>query len=333
MADKKIWSILVHLSMNMWSKKYPTVAENFDEDVWDYIVEESEKTGINMIVLDLGDAVQYGTHPEISLPDAWTRKRVHDEIKRCREKGIALIPKINFATPHDIWLGEYARMISTNTYYRVCDDLIKEVYNMFEKPEYIHIGFDEEDGKHVAGAELAVYRQGDLFWHDLRYLMDSVIETGAKPWIWSCPLFNHPEEFKKHIDPDEVVLSPWYYNAFEPEHWTPVESRAEYVAYYNEGDYAKMGIKFVEEDPFLVRFREVALPLMKEGYNYVPCASVFNRCDWNTHDLLEYFKDNAPDNQVLGFMTAPWFTTTEKNRKYFEESFKFLKEAKEKFYK
>lgn len=332
MANQKIWSILVHLSKSMWSKKFDTVAENFDEDMWNYIIEESEKCGVNMIVLDVGDAIQWATHPEISLKDAWTRKRVHQEIKRCREKGITLIPKINFATPHCAWLGEYAKMISTNAYYRMADELIREVYQTFEHPEYIHLGFDEEDGKHVAGKQLAIYRQKDQFWHDLRFLLDSVIETGAKPWIWSCPLFNHPEDFKKYIDPDEVVLSPWNYNAFRKEHWTPIESRAEYVAYYNEGDYAKMNIKYVEEDPFLVRFREVALPLMKEGYKYVPCASVFNRCDWNTHDLVEYFKENAPDDQILGYMSAPWFSTMPDKKVYFEETFKFLKEAKEKFY-
>jgi len=65
----------------------------------------------------------------------------------------------------------------------------------------------------------------------------------------------------------------------------------------------------------------------------VPCASVNNRCDYNTSDLVEYFKDNAPDNQVVGFITAPWQKTAPENKDRFEESFRFLKEAKEKFYK
>jgi len=130
------------------------------------------------------------------------------------------------------------------------------------------------------------------------------------------------------------VLSPWYYNAFRREHWTPVESRAEYVAYYNEGDYAKMNIKFVEEDPFLVNFRAKALPLMEKGYRYIPCASVFNRCDWNTVDLMEYFRDNGIDRQIFGYVTAPWVRTTptEKNKMFFEESFRFFREAKKEIY-
>lgn len=217
----------------------------------------------------------------------------------------------------------------------MANDLIKEVYELFDHPEYIHLGFDEEDARHVQNHEYAVFRQGELFWHDLNYLYDCVADTGAKPWVWSCPLFRHPEEYKSHVGADDAVLSPWYYNAFRKEHWTPIEIRAEYVAYYNEGDYAKLGIKYVEEDPYLVNFREVALPLMKEGYKYIPCASVYNRCDWNTSDIVEYFRDNAPDEQIIGYITAPWCTTipTERSKMFYEESFRFLKEAKEKFYK
>lgn len=93
-----------------------------------------------------------------------------------------------------------------------------------------------------------------------------------------------------------------------------------------------MGIKYVEEDPFLVNLRKVALPLMKEGYQYVTCASVRNQCDYNTSDLVEYFKENAPDEQVVGFMTAPWKPILSEHKMDFEQSFKLLREAKEKFY-
>ena len=51
-------------------------------------------------------------------------------------------------------------------------------------------------------------------------------------------------------------------------------------------------------------------------------------------DLVEYFKNLCPDEQILGYMTAPWASTmpTEKNLLFFEESFRFLKEAKDAFY-
>ena len=326
---KKMMSLLVRLSGN--SSAYVPYL-NWQQNTWDYIIDNAPKARINTIVLDVNDGLEFATHPEIAVKGAWTRKKLRLELDRCHERGLAVIPKLNFSAAHSHWMGEYHRMMCTTAYYRVCNDLIKEVYELFGHPEYIHIGMDEEDAKHVANSEYAVFRQGELYWHDLRFLIDCVADTGAMPWIWSCPLFDNPDEFIEHISPKEVVISPWNYNALRREHWTPVESRAEYVAYYNEGEYANMGIKFVEEDPFLVKFREVALPLMKEGYLYVPCASVYNRCKYNHMDLLEYFKLNAPDEQIVGYMSAPWYRTIKENECYFDETFKLFSEAIDKFY-
>lgn len=99
---------------------------------------------------------------------------------------------------------------------------------------------DEEDAKHVKNDELSVYRQGELFWHDIRFYVDCVKDTGAKPWMWSCPLFDHPEEYKKHFAPDEIVLSPWYYNAFRRENWTPISS----IVYYGKQRQEKFKLKY-----------------------------------------------------------------------------------------
>ena len=71
---------------------------------------------------------------------------------------------------------------------------------------------------------------------------------------------------------------------------------------------------------------------MKEGYLYVPGASVFNRCKYNHDDLLEYFRDNAPDDQIIGYMTAPWFMTEMKSKEYFVETFEAFRTARDKFY-
>jgi len=113
-----------------------------------------------------------------------------------------------------------------------------------------------------------------------------------------------------------------------------VESRAEYITYYNEDKYKEMGIKFVEEDPYLVNYRIKSLPMMEYGYKYVPCASVFNRCDYNTEDIMAYYKKYANDDQILGYITAPWvaMVKTERSLTYLEETFRFFKEAREKIY-
>jgi hypothetical protein len=49
---------------------------------------------------------------------------------------------------------------------------------------------------------------------------------------------------------------------------------------------------------------------------------------------MEYFKKYAKDDQILGYITAPWVMTVdnEKTRVYFEETFRFFREAKEQIY-
>lgn len=329
-SDNKMWGILVHLSMSEWGQKYDKLL--FEDEVWDYVIEKSYETGLNTIILDVGDGVKFDSHPEICAEDAWSKERVHKEIARLKEKGIALIPKLNFAAIHDRWLGEYHQMVSTKVYYKVCSDLIKEVYELFEEPEYIHIGMDEEHIRNMKKAQMVICRQGELYWHDIRFFMDCVKELGAKVWMWADPLIDFTEGYRTHIKPDEAILSPWYYSAYKREHYTEISTADDVVQiYYSEDKYASLGIKYVEEDPHLVNFRRVAVDVAGDGYKYIPCCSSLSN-KYNSEDLLEYYKENVPDDQILGYITAPWKSTTKDNMGEFERAFKEFPEAIRKIY-
>ena len=330
---EKLWGILVHLSTN---NKFPHETEvSFDDEMWTYILQECVRVGMNTVILDIGGGIEFGSHPELAVKGAWRRSRVRQEVKRCKELGIALIPKLNFSAGHGFWLGDYAKMISTTTYYQVCNDLIKEVYKLFDCPEYIHIGMDEEDARHVAGRPLAIFRQKSTYWHDLNFLLDCVSDTGAKPWIWSCPLFRTTEGYQANVGVNDAVISPWMYHGIEKEHWVHINSWQDYVDYYTTREpYKSMNIQFVEEDPYNVMWREKALPLLKDGYKYIPCVSSYYRHPWNAYDVFKYFKENADDAQILGYITAPWVMTTptEKSKDIYEQTFRYFKEAKDEFY-
>ena len=327
---RKMWAIMLYLSRNQWTKKEPEMT--FEDTAWDEALKAAAEAGLNTILLDVGDGVRFGSHPELEIKGAWSRKRVKAELRKAAGMGLTIIPKLNFSALHDPWLGEYGNMVSTSAYYRVCRNLIHEVYDLFEQPEYIHLGLDEEDEDHIPADGLAVFRRGGLIWHDLRFFVDTVHETGATPWIWSDFLFRHPEDFRKHIGCDELILSPWMYNAVRREHWTPISSRPVYVEYYNSGKYKAMNLTYVEEDPFIVRFMEQAMPGARDGYRYVPCVSTVNCCPYNTQDMVEYFRNEAPDEGVVGFITAPWKHTRMENMDEIRESIRLLKEAKEMFY-
>jgi len=301
--SEKMWALLVPLSKN-WEPKQ--CGRLFDDGIWEKVVTEAVNSGVNTIVFDLLDGICYGSHPEIALEGAWTRQRMRQEIRRLKELGIQAIPKLNFSATHDGWLGRYERMLSTPTYYKVCRDLITEAAELFDHPKYIHLGMDEEDARHAKVSQLAVYRHKELLWHDLQFYFDCVRDTGATPWIWADPCFEYPEDFRKQIQTDDLVLSPWMYNAIYPEHLTPVSSRQVYVDYYSKEPYASLNMQFVEEDPFVIRFMNHALPCINDGYTVIPCVSTVNRCRYNAVDTLRYFKENADSERVVGFITSPW---------------------------
>lgn len=330
--DKKIWALLPHLSMHFGYNHYDKMP--FEDDFWDYVVENAAKAGYNTIVLDIGDGIELGSHPEIAMKGAWSRQRVHDEVKRCRALGMELIPKFNFSAGHSQWLGKYSRMISTDVYYKVCRDIILEAYELFEHPSFIHIGMDEEDEEHARYNKegYAMFRRGELYWHDLRFLLDCVHETGARPWMWYDatlgldPKVVDSKPYKEHVGIAEAILSPWYYCGLVEEEFTKVEDYP-----WDLSAFAGMGLRYMEEMPKLVDFRKNIVSYMDEGFEYIPCSWAKSKHN-NTYELMELFK-KGPDDKMLGHIVSTWCSTEWKNKEIYDNAFEKFKKAKETFYK
>ena len=325
-------AVLIHLSHGMWKRKDADIYESFEEEAWEAFLPQLPKYGVDTILLDVGDAVEYKSHPEISIKNAWSAERVKKELARCHEMGITIIPKINFSAGHDIWLGRYERMLSTPEYYEVCRDLIKEVYEIFEHPEYIHLGMDEEgDGHYYGDDALVLYRRKNLLFKDLRFLVDTVKEAGATPWIWMDPLFVDTEKYKTEIGTD-ALLSPWYYYGLYPEHFKPIEElQKNHAATYE--DFKKHGMTYAEDHPVYIEFREKILPAaLDAGYAYLPCASRYYESWNNADDLVRYFKEGMPEENLIGFMTAPWKPMTMQYLAIYEENLEDLCAAIKKYY-
>jgi len=278
-----IWSYLIHLSYNMWADRDVPGREEylsakpylrFDDHLWNDLLKEMKKAGINMIVIDLGDGVKYESHPEIAVKNAWTPERLKEELAKLREMGIEPIPKLNFSTCHDIWLGPYSRCVSTETYYEVCQDLISEVIDLFEKPRFFHLGMDEETAQHQRHYEYVVIRQYDLWWHDLLFLVREVEKGGVRPWIWSDYVWRHPETFFEKM-PKTVLQSNWYY-----------------------------GSEFKEE----ITYVKAYLDLEEHGYDQIPTGS-----NWSVQENFEktvaYCKKHISPDRLLGFLQTVWKPT------------------------
>lgn len=221
-TDPFIWGNLIHLSTNLWNDSPVAITEpypdepfysgqlRFDDELWIELTERMAAADFNLLLLDLGDGVRYASHPEIAVEGAWTTARLRDELRRLRSMGIEPIPKLNFSTAHDAWLGPYARQVSTEAYYRVCADLIAEVSDLFDRPRLFHLGMDEETLHHQATYPHAVIRQHDLWWHDLDFLVAETERNGARAWVWSDYAWAHPVQYYRRM-PKSVLQSNWHY--------------------------------------------------------------------------------------------------------------------------
>lgn len=290
---------LLHLSYNMWGdwknpKTGPFWASQpflrFDEQLWTDLLKQMVDAKMNMVVLDLGDGVRYDSHPEIAVENAWTVARLKQEIKRLKDMGLELIPKLNFSTCHDQWLGQYARMVSTEPYYRVCRDLINEVIDIFETPRFFHLGMDEEEPHHQVYFQYLVSRQFELWWHDLHFFRATVEKRGVRPWIWADYVWNHAEEFYKNM-PTSVLQSNWYRH--------PVSGPCTSVY----GGDVRMEI------PCCKAF----VDLDAAGFEQLPAVSNWETPD-NIYNTISFCQDKLSPQRLKGYFLTPWKPTLEAAR-------------------
>lgn len=293
------WGYLAHLSFNMWGdREAPELKAEywsgqpylrFDDGLWNDLLKKMQAEGVNLVVIDVGDGVQYESHPEIAVKNAWSRDRLREELAKMRALGLEPIPKLNFSATHDYWLGPYARKVSSDEYYAVCRDLIAEVIKLFDKPRLFHLGMDEETAEHQKEMAYAVIRQHELWWHDMLFYIEQVEKGGARPWIWSDYFWHHPELFLEKM-PKSVLQSNWYYGE-------KFEDKIDYVKAY--------------------------LELEKNGYDQAPTGSNWS-VDTNFEGTVEFCAKHISPGHLKGFLQTSWKPTLEACR---ERHFKAIEQV------
>ena len=312
----EIRSVLLHLGRNMWGwtpppgmqvaqKDFRPLATTLEcrEDLWRAATARAAEKGMNMVVIDLGEALAYPSHPELGVTGAWSPDKMRDELARLKAMGLEAIPKLNFSTTHNGWLGDYRCMLATKTYYRVVEDVLRDVAEIFGTPRFLHIGFDEETTKHQewsARSLAVVVRKGDLWWHDFLHVVRTCEKHGMRPWDWADYGWHHEEYFTKC--PKCVLQGSWYYDEAD-------------------GDFSLDDQ--VNSDAF--RLREL-LTLEKHGFDQVPCGT--NWVGWKRKrnnknadavigKLVKFGRRHISPAHLKGFMMAPWAQcdTPENNEK------------------
>ena len=295
-----IKAALIHLGSNMWcdawtdNKPRPPASERWDfkdrvdhlraEDaVWRECTEAMRANGFNMAVIDVGEALEYPSHPELKVKGSWSVGRMREELARLREMGLEPIPKLNFSTTHNAWMKDWRYLAATEKYDKVCAELIDDVVDAFDGPRFFHMGHDEETIGHQGGwghYQFIVVRKGELFWKSFRANYDAVKAAGCRPWCFSDQIWYDRQRFIDNM-PRDVIQCPW-----------------NCVADKNHPEYTES----IDE-------------MAKLGFDFIPDGSTYTskREDIARTELpfvMDYCRKHVPLKQVLGFVVCPWVTTT-----------------------
>ena len=315
MKNNMMFGYMMYLSNHMWDDENtpargwyipPRYTENIGMEVtaWDETVRFLAEHKYNTVLIDVGDGIKYESRPEISAPDAWEKDFLKKKLGEMRALGLTPIPKLNFSTCHHTWLKEYRRMTSTRYYYEACADVIREVCEVFDNPEFFHLGMDEEDTIGNQRFREAVHiRAKDLWWHDVYFYFNEVEKYGCRPWTWADAAWEAPDTFVEKM-PRSVLQSNWYYNNFKEwptDHW-----------HYKAINAYEL--------------------LDKHGYEQMPCCSFAEGIGANIGQTLAHSKQGISPDKLKGFLVAPWLHTKEDNLYLIKHNSHLMNRARAKYY-
>lgn len=300
---------LLQLGTNMWNDRKTSAALRCDDRVWEHLTARMAEIGMNMLVIDLAEGLEYPSHPELAVRGSWSPDRMKRELARLRKLGIEPVPKLNFSTCHDIWLGDYSRMVSTPPYYKVVEDLIRDTCEIFGRPRFFHIGMDEETYRVQREYAYVVCRQGELWYRDLDFYRRTVERYGARAMMWSDQAWSEPPFAEKVAK--SIVQNNWYY-------WNDVPALEAKSLLPRPADEKKTDDAMYEWSHLqqLRAFRE----LDAAGFDQMPCATNWNNRE-NMDQVVDYALKHIAREHLLGFLFTPWELTLseEKAMKKHEE--------------
>ena len=343
MKKDMAWGVLLHLGSNMWGEweeglpKSPEEAQKrwpddkldshgllpsrvigflrADESLWREETELVGAEGCNMVMIDVGEAYAYPSHPELWVKGSWNAEKMRADLARLRKLGLEPIPKLNFSTGHDAWLKDYHRLTSTPEYYKVVADVIRDVAEVFDHPRYIHIGYDEEVPVVMKNRQHAIMRHGELWWNDLYYTVNQVERNGARAMMWSDRICCGKDEYLKRMSRG-VLQVPWYYGDKFPEQrrkWRP-ELEKKLDTWEHQHNLAAS-----------------IFELDQAGFDILLCTSNWSHIG-GADAMLGFCKENVNPDHLKGYLMAPWARTIKEEHPKVVEGIKVFAAARRKYY-
>ena len=198
--------------------------EKFDLQTALDVVREMSQHGMDLLVIDCEDGVEYKSHPELKRPYSVPMSDLKELAGFANSCNIDIVPKLNFAKSvskrHDLWMMPHVSSNdwtdSLEEYFKIADDVISELIEVCKPRQYFHIGMDEDHS-----------RSGEQYVDAILRLRTTLSRHLLRTVIWNDSCHNnrnsaaqvHAEKSitAEKILPKDIVHVLWHYGSSHPE--------------------------------------------------------------------------------------------------------------------
>ena len=112
LPPRMMWAYLAQFGIKLWERRKHYTDLKVDESMWKSMTERAGEIGVNVFVFDLAEGMVFPSHPELAVKGSWEPERMKNEIARLKKMGMMAVPKLNFSSSHDQWLGKWNKVSS-----------------------------------------------------------------------------------------------------------------------------------------------------------------------------------------------------------------------------
>ncbi|MFA6715789.1 MAG: hypothetical protein WCS27_10460 [Victivallaceae bacterium] len=168
----------------------------FDLPVALEIVDAMAASGMNLLIIDCADGVEYQSHPELKRHYTVPMSYLEKLSQYAQERGIEVVPKLNFAQSrfhrHNEWFYPYNEFVNGvelfdgEEYWRMAFEVIDELIAVCKPPRFFHIGMDEDNDRAHSQFAAAINTLSDgLRTRKLRTIIWKDTRTDPRGFIFS----------------------------------------------------------------------------------------------------------------------------------------------------
>ncbi len=189
----------------------------------------------NQVVVELENGLQFKSHPEINKPFAANQEEVRELVKYGKSLFLDMVPMVQ-SLGHGEWMFSNTTWQKTRTWMNedFCEEtashyaycplnkksydfifaLFDEAIDVFDHPQYLHIGHDEVEmrGHFPSHEECKAIGAGGLYFMDTIKLYNYLKSKGIKTMMWGDVLAT--KNYVKYLNgiPKDLVIVDWRYS-------------------------------------------------------------------------------------------------------------------------